>query len=69
MNQLVICYNRVSKRLMPGVIAHELMHMWDYCRANFDFKNLDHVACSEVCKQFLTLQIQNFFLNSLHVFF
>lgn len=47
-NQLVICYNRCNKFTTRGVLAHELLHMWDVCRANLDFNNLEHVACTEV---------------------
>ena len=31
-----------------GVMAHELLHMFDNCRAKFDYRNLEHVACTEV---------------------
>ena len=24
------------------------MHMFDYCRAELDFKNLEHLACTEI---------------------
>ncbi|GAB6022800.1 hypothetical protein CHUAL_006898 [Chamberlinius hualienensis] len=28
---------------------HELIHMFDFCRADIDFKNLKHLACTEEC--------------------
>lgn len=49
LNQIVICSNRCGKRMTQGVLAHELLHMYDYCRAHLDFNNLEHVACTEVC--------------------
>jgi hypothetical protein len=49
LNQVVICHNRVwNKGLIRGVLAHEFLHMFDYCRAEMDFNNLEHIACSEV---------------------
>lgn len=48
-NQVVVCQNNARSRgVVQGVLAHELMHMFDYCRANMDFKNMDHLACTEV---------------------
>ncbi|XP_077487010.1 mitochondrial inner membrane protease ATP23 homolog [Amblyomma americanum] len=48
-NQVVVCQNKTrSKGVIQGVLAHELMHMFDYCRANMDFKNMDHLACTEI---------------------
>lgn len=53
-NQIVVCHNRVyTKEMTAAVIGHELIHMFDYCRAKLDFNNLDHIACSEV-NSFLT---------------
>ena len=49
LNQIVVCYNKCrSKRAIQSIIGHELIHMFDYCRAHFDFNNIEHVACSEV---------------------
>ena len=49
-NQIIVCQNRVyTQEMTQGVIAHELIHMFDYCRAKLDFNNLEHIACSEVC--------------------
>lgn len=48
-NQIVICKNNSgSKGMCCGVLTHELIHMFDYCRAIVDFKNLDHLACTEI---------------------
>ena len=48
LNQIVICYNRCGKAFTQGVLSHELIHMFDYCRAEMDFNNIEHIACSEV---------------------
>ncbi len=34
--------------LRSQVLAHELIHVFDECRANVDWNNLNHHACSEV---------------------
>lgn len=56
--QIVICQNTIiNKHKVMAIMMHEMIHMFDYCRAKFDFDNLDHVACSEVsvltCKFYL----------------
>ncbi|CAG9770592.1 unnamed protein product [Ceutorhynchus assimilis] len=49
LNQVVICHNNTFKEsAIQGVLTHELIHMFDYCRNNLDFKNLDHLACTEI---------------------
>lgn len=49
LNQIVVCQNTVhSQSKMQGVLAHELIHMFDYCRNKVDFQNIDHLACTEV---------------------
>lgn len=49
MNQVVVCQNRAtSEDAVRGVLAHEFVHMFDYCRAKLDFKNLEHLACTEI---------------------
>ncbi|XP_060535062.1 mitochondrial inner membrane protease ATP23 homolog [Cylas formicarius] len=49
LNQVVICHNTVKKSgLMQGVLMHEMIHMFDYCQNKLDFKNLDHLACTEI---------------------
>ncbi|XP_068210608.1 mitochondrial inner membrane protease ATP23 homolog [Palaemon carinicauda] len=49
LNQVVICQNVArSEGLTQGVLTHELIHMFDYCKHKLDFKNLDHLACTEI---------------------
>lgn len=50
-NQIVVCQNggMFRDRVMT-TIMHEMIHMFDVCRAKFDFNNLEHVACTEVSK-------------------
>ncbi|XP_050413242.1 mitochondrial inner membrane protease ATP23 homolog [Patella vulgata] len=48
-NQVVICQNNTGKRsICCNVLAHEFTHMFDYCRAKVDFKNIEHLACTEI---------------------
>ncbi|XP_008202847.1 mitochondrial inner membrane protease ATP23 homolog [Nasonia vitripennis] len=49
LNQVVICQN-VAKRkgYVQSVLTHELIHMFDYCKNDLDFKNIYHLACTEV---------------------
>lgn len=48
-NQIVVCQNTAkSESMIQGVLTHELIHMFDYCRADVDFKNLRHLACTEI---------------------
>lgn len=49
LNQIVVCQNMAtSKGLVQGVLTHEMIHMFDYCRNDLDFKNIDHLACTEI---------------------
>ncbi|XP_059481464.1 mitochondrial inner membrane protease ATP23 homolog [Neocloeon triangulifer] len=49
LNQIVVCQNVAKEEgLVQGVMAHEMVHMFDYCRHKLDFKNLKHLACTEV---------------------
>ncbi|CAG0917967.1 unnamed protein product [Notodromas monacha] len=49
MNQIVVCQNTCrSDSYVTGAIVHELVHMFDYCVNKLDFKNLDHLACTEI---------------------
>lgn len=34
--------------MVQGVLAHEMIHMFDYCRHKMDFKNKEHLACTEI---------------------
>ncbi|OQR68279.1 Ku70-binding protein-like [Tropilaelaps mercedesae] len=47
--QVVVCQNNVtSSGLVQGVLAHELLHMFDRCRTKMDYRNPEHVACTEI---------------------
>ncbi|GIY25798.1 mitochondrial inner membrane protease ATP23 homolog [Caerostris extrusa] len=49
MNQIVVCQNTAtSKSAVHGALAHEMVHMFDFCRAHVDFKNVDHLLCTEI---------------------
>jgi inner membrane protease ATP23 len=32
---------------MDETLTHELVHSYDYCRAQLDWDNLRHLACTE----------------------
>lgn len=34
--------------MVPGILTHEMIHMFDWCNNNVDFKNIDHLACTEI---------------------
>lgn len=49
LNQVVVCQNSARRRgMVQGILAHELLHMFDQCRAKMDLKNIDHLACTEI---------------------
>lgn len=49
MNQIVVCQNKArSEGIVQGVLTHEMIHMFDYCNNDLDFKNIDHLACTEI---------------------
>ncbi|XP_072391966.1 mitochondrial inner membrane protease ATP23 homolog [Diabrotica undecimpunctata] len=49
MNQVVICQNSATKvGAVNTILTHEMIHMFDYCKNNVDFKNLEHLACTEI---------------------
>lgn len=49
MNQVVVCQNVArSEGMVQGVLTHEFIHMFDYCNNDLDFKNIDHLACTEI---------------------
>ncbi|XP_042870965.1 mitochondrial inner membrane protease ATP23 homolog [Penaeus japonicus] len=49
LNQVVVCQNVArSEGMTQGVLTHELIHMFDYCRNKLDFKNVEHLACTEI---------------------
>ena len=56
-NRLILCQNkfrlissdREKLTSMESLLSHELIHAYDYCRANVDFyNNPKHVMCSEI---------------------
>lgn len=49
LNQVVICQNTArSEGIVQGILTHEMIHMFDYCNNKLDFKNIDHLACTEI---------------------
>lgn len=46
-NQVVVCQG-ISDQKVAGSLAHELLHMYDFCRAKLDWDNVEHVACTEI---------------------
>lgn len=49
MNQIVVCQNKArSEGIVQGILTHEMVHMFDYCNNKLDFKNIDHLACTEI---------------------
>lgn len=49
LNQIVVCQNVAKNEgLVQGVLTHEMIHMFDYCNNELDFKNIDHLACTEI---------------------
>ncbi|KAK8721584.1 hypothetical protein OTU49_012790 [Cherax quadricarinatus] len=49
LNQVIVCQNVTrTEGMTQGVLAHELIHMFDYCRNKLDFKNVEHLACTEI---------------------
>ena len=49
MNQIVICANQCETRpKVAEILTHELVHMYDKCTAEIDFRNPAHLACTEV---------------------
>lgn len=47
-NQIVICQNNTNAQTVASILTHEMIHMYDYCRNHLDFKNIDHLACTEI---------------------
>ncbi|XP_020812275.1 mitochondrial inner membrane protease ATP23 homolog [Drosophila serrata] len=49
LNQIVVCQNMAkNKSMVHGVLTHEMIHMFDYCNNDMDFRNVDHLACTEI---------------------
>lgn len=48
-NQVAICANNCrTPDDMFTVLGYNMLQMFDSCRAHMDFRNIDHVACTEV---------------------
>eukprot|EP00045_Choanoeca_perplexa_P022551 m.9900 g.9900 ORF g.9900 m.9900 type:complete len:207 (-) comp9526_c0_seq1:35-655(-) len=48
-NEIVLCANNIySSDNMAKIITHELIHAYDDCRAKVDFRNIHHLACTEI---------------------
>ena len=48
-NQVVICSNICqTPSKVEEILAHELVHLYDYCTINLDLTKSDHLACTEV---------------------
>ena len=47
--QIVVYPNGIhSSNELCSIIQHELIHAFDYCRNRMDFRNLQHLACTEI---------------------
>ena len=47
--QIVLCANNIyNSDNMAKIITHELIHAYDDCRAKVDFRDIRHLACTEV---------------------
>ncbi len=48
-NQIIICANNCrSYTKTEAILAHEMVHMYDFCKNLIDFANPLHLACSEI---------------------
>ena len=47
--KVLICQNGIrDQKHLEDTLVHEMIHMYDYCRAEVDFKDCSHIACTEV---------------------
>lgn len=47
--QVVMCMNNVKDEgRMATILAHELIHMFDHCVNETNFKSAEHLACTEI---------------------
>jgi inner membrane protease ATP23 len=54
---IVLCQGHFGdKKHMEDTLTHELVHMYDHCKFNVDWRNLRHHACSEVSEQCVVLR-------------
>ena len=45
----MICENNTkTPKKVEEILAHELVHLYDYCTKKIDFSNMDHLACTEI---------------------
>jgi len=56
-----LCYNNNVYKYndCAEILSHELIHAYDYCRANIDIENNYHIACSEVINEHLGFHMQD----------
>mmetsp|Transcript_12045 Transcript_12045/g.14034 ORF Transcript_12045/g.14034 Transcript_12045/m.14034 type:complete len:196 (+) Transcript_12045:125-712(+) len=52
-NKVVLCSDNIEKfnikqEHVDRTLIHELIHAYDHCRAEMDWKNCLHIACSEI---------------------
>lgn len=48
-SSIIVCANKVSNQgMVDRVVTHELLHAYDACRADVDWTNCEHHACSEI---------------------
>ena len=46
---IMLCQNHLpSRKDLETTLTHEMLHAFDHCRLNVDWKNLKHHACSEI---------------------
>ncbi|XP_058803807.1 mitochondrial inner membrane protease ATP23 homolog isoform X2 [Phymastichus coffea] len=49
LNQVIVCQNIARRKsYVQAALTHEMIHMFDYCRNEFNFRNIRHLACSEI---------------------
>ncbi|XP_076229792.1 mitochondrial inner membrane protease ATP23 homolog [Nomia melanderi] len=49
LNQVIVCQNTAtSKGKVQGVLSHEMIHMFDFCRNNMNLNDINHLACTEI---------------------
>ncbi|CAG9329760.1 unnamed protein product [Blepharisma stoltei] len=46
--KIIICANNVVNQEFDSTLGHEMVHLFDDARAEVDFHNPEHVACSEI---------------------
>jgi len=46
---ITVCQNYVvGKKYIQTIVAHELIHAYDFCRVDLHLNNCLHVACAEI---------------------